>query len=516
MPTATLSAGATADAAADRLIYARERAEIDESCRWPVLAWFGTSVFWLLLASAGAILASIKLHDPEFLARFPGLPTWLRAWLEPALTFGRLRAVHLNGVAYGWMTPVSIGIVLWMTARLCRTPIPSPAVLLVSVVLWNLGVVAGTIGLLAGGSEGVEWLEFPRFVPPILFAAFGMVTIWVFWMFARRRERHIYVTQWYASSAVVWLPWIYSVACLLIVYRPVTGSVQGAVNWWFAHNFLGLWLTPVGVGAAYYIIPKVIGRPIHSYYLSILGFWSLALFYAWAGTHHLIGGPLPAWLITAGIVGSFMMFLPVAAVALNHHLTMVGYFNLLRYSPTLRFVVFGAMAYTITSVQGSLEALRSVNEVTHFTHYTVGHAHLGVYGFFTMVSFGCMYYIVPRLTGWEWWSARLISAHFWLCSLGISLYFIALSVGGWLQGVAMIDVNAKYVPPFIEIVRMTIPYLQARSVAGTMMTLGHICFAALFVLNLLHVGRRREGPTMFAEKPVAEGAETGVVSVETA
>src|SRR5262249_9079710 len=198
-----------------------------------------------------------------------------------------------------------------------------------------------------------------------------------------------------------------------VKFGPATGVVQATTNWWFAHNVLGLWITPVGVGAAYYLIPKVIGRPIYSYYLSIIGFWSLALFYSWAGTHHLIGGPLPAWWVSAGIVASVMMFVPVGAVAVNHHMTMVGFFRPLPVSATLRFVVFGGMAYTVTSVQGSLQALRDVNEVTHFTHYTVGHAHLGLYGFYTMTVFGAMYYVVPRLTGREWASAKLIRLHFW-------------------------------------------------------------------------------------------------------
>src|SRR5262249_5230185 len=198
----------------------------------------------------------------------------------------------------------------------------------------------------------------------------------------------------YLFGAVFWFPWLYTVANLLLLYEPVRGVVQASVNWWYGHNVLGLWFTPIGLAAAYYLIPKVIGRPIYSYYLSIIGFWALALFYSWAGAHHLIGGPLPAWLITVSVVGSVMMFIPVGVVALNHHMTMVGHFDALRYSPTLRFVVLGAMSYTAVSVQGSFEALRTMNEVVHFTHYTIAHAHLGLYAFFTMIMFGSMYYIV--------------------------------------------------------------------------------------------------------------------------
>ncbi len=262
------------------------------------------------------------------------------------------------------------------------------------------------------------------YAPPFFVAALGIVSAWTVAVFRRRREPHVYVTQWYILGAVFWFPWIYLVANFMIFWSPATGVVQPIVNWWFGHNVLGLWFTPVAVGTAYYLIPKIIGRPVHSYYLSITGFWALALFYSWAGMHHLIGGPIPAWLVTASIVGSMMMFIPVIAVAINHHMTMLGHFHRLKYSPALRFTVFGAIAYTWVSFQGSIEALKDFSEVAHFTHYTVAHAHLGAYGFVTMIFFGLYYYMIPRLTGREWASSRLIRVHFWCASIGITLYFV--------------------------------------------------------------------------------------------
>jgi cytochrome c oxidase cbb3-type subunit 1 len=268
------------------------------------------------------------------------------------------------------------------------------------------------------------------------------------------------------------------------------------VNWWFGHNVIGLWFTPVAVGTAYYLIPKIIGRPIHSYYLSIIGFWSLALFYSWAGMHHLIGGPIPGWLASASTVGSMMMLIPVLAVAINHHMTMRGHFHRLRYSPALRFTVFGAIAYTLVSVQGSFEALKDFSEVAHFTHYTVAHAHLGVYGFVTMILFGLLYYMVPRLTGREWASSTLIRIHFWCAAVGISIYFAGLSIGGWWQGRMLNNPNV----PFANIVNYTLPYLFSRSIAGTLMTAGHLAFTVLFVMNVAGWGKQRAGgPTFFVE-----------------
>ncbi len=472
-------------AVADRQVFARQRAAIDGSARLPVLGFFAGAVFWLLAGTALALLASIKLHNPEFLDSAP--------WL----TFGRVRPAHLNAVAYGWASQAGIGVLLWLMARLARAELRQTRLLLLAVVLWNVGMLVGTTGILAGESTSIEWLEFPPFAPPFFAIAFAIIAVSAMVTFRNRREPHVYVTQWYLIGAVFWFPWLYTAANLLLLYTPVSGVAQASINWWYAHNVLGLWLTPIGLGAAYYLLPKVLGRPIYSYQLSLLGFWSLALFYNWAGVHHLIGGPLPAWLITLSIVGSVMMVIPVITVAINHHMTVVGNFRQLRYSPTLRFIVFGAMSYTAVSVQGSLQSLRTVNEVTHFTHYTVAHAHLGVYAFFTMIMFGSIYYIVPRLTGWEWASGRLISFHFWTTALGMVFYFLALTFGGWWQGLEMNNADV----PFLTIVQHTLPYLQARTAAGLLMAAGHTAFALLFALNLLRFGKPRRGPTLFVERP---------------
>jgi cytochrome c oxidase cbb3-type subunit 1 len=461
-----------------------QRLEIDRAARWPVGVFLGTSLFWLLFGSALAIAASIKLHDPEFLANHP--------WL----TFGRVRPAHLNTVAYGWLSTAGIGIGLWILSRLCRAPIQDHRSLTLAAVLWNVGNAVGTWGILRGDSTAVEWLEYPTYAAPFLLVSFTFVMLAAFNLMRRREPGHIYISQWYVMAAFVWFPALYFVGHGLLVLAPVQAPAQPPINWWFAHNALGLWFTPIGLGAAYYLIPKIIGKPIHSYYLSAVGFWTLAFFYAWNGMHHLIGGPYPSWLITASVVASIMMFVPVATVAVNHHLTMVGHFKDVIYSPTLRFIVFGAMSYTFVSFQGSTMAIRSLNHITHFTHYTVAHAHLGAYAFASMSFFGAIYYIMPRLLEREWPSRWLIRIHFWACSIGITIYFVGLSLGGLLQG---IELNQKDTP-FMEIVALTIPYLKSRTIGGSLMTLGHMAFACSFLWMMF--ARRREGtqPTLFANR----------------
>ena len=225
---------------------------------------------------------------------------------------------------------------------------------------------------------------------------------------------------------------------------------------------------------------------------------ALALFYSQVGLHHLIGGPVPTWAVTISIVHSVMMVIPVVAVAVNHHMTVAAHWRLLLYSPTLRFVTLGAVMYTASSLQGSMQALRSVNEITHFTHYTVAHAHLGLYGFYSLIMFGAIYFIMPRLTGREWPYPKAIAAHFWLVFVGFGIYFVFLSIGGWLQGLAMQDASR----PFMESVTLTLPYLVARSVGGGIMTLGHIVFAVHAYVALTRSGPAREDAAMFRE-PVA-------------
>lgn len=443
------------------------RLRADASSRGPALFCFGTALLWLLLGSAFGVIASLKLHMPDLLVE----PPWL--------TFGRVRTAHLNTVIYGWASLAMLGVSVWLIPRLVHGELRAPRLATVGAVLWNVGVAVGVVGILAGRTDGLEWLEMDRLLAdPWLVVGGALVGVPLLLTLAAREASHLYVSVWYVMGAFVWFPIIF-----LVGNYPWTGVESAATNWFYAHNALGLWLTAVALGAAYYFIPKVLGRPIHSYQLSLLGFWTLAFFYSLNGMHHLIGGPIPTWMITTSIVASALMLIPVLAVAVNHHLTVFGRFGALRYSPTLRFVVVGSMSYTAVSLQGMLTALREVNRVTHFTHWTVAHAHVGVYAFVTFVLFGSMYYILPRLVRHEWPSARAIQWHFWLVLGGIGLYVVPLTIGGVLQGLALFDPDT----PFRASVQAVRPALVLRSLAGLVLTAGHLVFAA-------HVWRMVRGP----------------------
>lgn len=497
--SATLTASLSPSASPE-LAKRAELSAIDASTRAPALYFLGSSVLWLILGTVFALIASFKMHTPEFLGNIE--------WL----TFGRVRVAHLNAVVYGWSVNVSFAVALWLMARLARAEVRHAGLLTLAAIFWNIGVTVGIIGILAGDSTSIEWLEIPTYATPILFFAYALVGAWALITFRFGRSKHIYVSQWYLLAALFWFPWIYSVAQVMLLIEPTRGTVQSLVNWWFAHNVLGLWFTPVGLAAIYYFLPKVLGKPIHSYYLSVLGFWSLAIFYNWAGVHHLIGGPVPVWVQTAGIAASFMMVVPVLVTAINHHLTMVGSFAALKYSPTLRFIVFGAVNYTLTSFIGSLMSMRSFAEVAHFTQHTIAHAHHGLYAFFTMVMFGAVYYILPRITLKEWPSAKLISLHFWATALGSLIMVVALTIGGLQQGMNMnvMQVGPDGVPfakNFLEVMAETLKWLEWRSYSGVLITVGHLAFAINFAWMLARP--RPAGstqPTLFRNAPDLEVA----------
>lgn len=455
-------------------------ASIDASMRFPAIFFMSFAVVWLLIGTLLALIASIELHSPEF---FPNLE-----WL----TFGRVRAAHLSAMAFGWSNNAIFAIAMWVMLRLSHNELHTAWLLILAGIFWNIAIAAGVVAILAGQTTSVEWLEIPRYLSPLIAISYIMIGMWGIIAFINRKSDHVYVSQWYILGALFWFPWLYTVVQAMIFWFPARGVVQPIVNWWFGHNVLGLWYTPMSVAIAYYTIPKVLGRPIHSYYLSVVGFWTLALFYNWAGMHHLIGGPIPTWLISSSVVASVMMVIPVLVTAVNHHLTVVGYFNKVWQSPTLRFTVFGAMSYTLSSFIGSTMALREVNKITHFTHFTVAHAHHGAYAFVAMVLFGAFYYVVPRILNREWPSAALIKWHFWCTSIGITIYVVGLSIGGWIQGLEMNNPDVD----FLQIVAHTVPWLFSRSVAGSLMAVGHITFFVHFVW-ILFSKRVHGGPTMF-------------------
>ena len=256
---------------------------------------FISATVWLVLGSIFGLIASFKMH----------LPDWLTN--SAPLTFGRLRTMYLNSVIYGFLSVGGIGVAMWLGPVIFKTTLRWPKVAMSGAILWNLCVAAGVTAIAYGWSDGLEWLEIPWQIDIGLGIAGALMASSLLTTAARRKVEHIYVSNWYYMAALLWSPVLFIVANTPYLH---VGSQQATVNWWFAHNVLGLWLTPLGLGAAYYFIAKIIGKFVYSYRLSLLGFWALALFYSQVGMHHLIGGPVPTWVVSLSVVQSVSTPLP--------------------------------------------------------------------------------------------------------------------------------------------------------------------------------------------------------------
>ena len=467
---------------------AMDRAEIDASTRFPVMLFFGAALFWLLVSNLLSLITSIKLHYPSFMTEI--------SWF----TYGRLAPIQQNLMVYGWASLAGIGVSIWLMARLSRVHVRYPFMISVGAVLWNLGLVFGSIGIMVGDGHPQKYLEYPTYAAWMIFLGYAAIGMWGVVLYRNRRPGLSFVTQWYLLCAFFVFPWVYATANLMLHVLPVTGVMQAAVLWWYGGNFIGLWLMAIGLGAAYYFIPKVTGRPIYSYHLASFGFWTFVLFYSWRGLPELVGGPLPIWVQTVSIVASGLTLIPVVTVALNQHMTMRGSFPLMHHSPTLRFVVIGAMAYTGSQLLSILVSFRSVSRVFQFTIGSSGVTWFETYAFFSLVMFGAMYYIVPRLVGCEWRSSWLIKAHFWGVAYGLGLTLVMLFAGGIMQGSAFNDPEVGY----NEVIDSALPFLRGRTLAEVLLLFGHSIFALHFLIMLFRLGAPGGAPALLSDNKPAE------------
>jgi cytochrome c oxidase cbb3-type subunit 1 len=410
---------------------------------------------WLLFATAVGVLLAVKFAFPDFAT-------------SPAFSFGRLRAIHTNATFYAWASPALIGLALWIAARSSGTRLYSAPLAWIALALINLAAVCGTIaldlGYNAGDQEYREWLWWIR----CILGAALVITAWnLIATVARRQDEDLYLSNWYTISAVLWTIIIF-VVTLLPGYQIGLGQV--AVQAFFMHNAVGMWFTPLALGVFYYALPKVLNRPIYSYSLGVLAFWTNLVFYPILGGHHFLFSPLPWWLQTLAIMFSVAMLVPVIGGSANFLLTMLGQRDWMYRSPAM-FILVGVLGYLIGSTQGSVEALRSLQRVWHLTNFTVGHSHLTMYGFVTFAIWGGVYALLPRATGRQA-SNLAVGIHFWLSTVGVAIYVLSLSVGGTEQGLDWIRGA-----PFIESVVDQAQYWLWRAIGGGLMFLGHLVFA---------------------------------------
>lgn len=461
-------------------------AQIDASCRGALLLLFVSGAIWLLASSILGLLAAIKSHVPGFLAG--------SAWL----TLGRVRPAAMNALVYGFAIQTFLGIAMWITCRLGRIPLLGRRATVIGGMLWNFGVTVGVLGILGGGSTSFELLEMPRLAPPFLFAGYTLMAVCALVTFHFRRETNLYVSHWYLLGGLFWFVWIYSASALLLLYFPVRGVMQAAVDAWYVGNLMQMWFGLVGLGIVFYFVPKLLNRPLQTSTMAGFAFWMLAIFAPWSGLVTLIGGPIPAWMLSASIFANAMLITPWLAVLGIIRSTLKGDRSSAVEPTALRWIALAGWAYVIATGVGILFGMPFVSRVTHFTWAEVGRNLLAFYGFVAMAAFGAIHYIVPRLTGIPWPSERLIRIHFWCSAVGAALIFGALTVGGVLQGFRM-NIGAA---DFITLGKLSAPFLGMTSLGFLALIAGQAAFLTN-LLRLLHVWGRP------ARKAIIEAASGG-------
>ncbi len=435
--------------------------EISAALKQIVIWYLGAAVFWLVFGTLVGQYVGMKFIWPEM-----DNSSWL--------SFGRLRPVHTNTVFWGWASLAMVGLGHYVVSRTSNREIFSYKRSKIAFWLINTSVLIGNLFLMSGINNGGG--EYREYIWPImlLFAIGLVITFFNFYKtVATRKISEIYISNWFILAALIW-----TIVLTIIGYFPdyQEGLGETVIQGYYMHQGVGMWFMTFTLGLVYYYLPSTLNKPIYSYSLGVLAFWTQMLFYTLIGTHHFVFSPLPWWLQTVAIVFSAGMFIPVFAGSTNFFLTMRGSWNHISKSYVLPFFLVGVVFYFVGSVQGSFQAFRFTNYLWHFTDFNVAHSHMTMYGIITFLMWASIYALVPKITGKEP-PQNLVGSHFWLAFIGLIAYMVSLMAGGTLKGLSWIEGN-----PFIESVILMENYWVWRAVGGSLMFISHIIFGYNFYL----------------------------------
>ncbi|HEY1764579.1 MAG TPA: cbb3-type cytochrome c oxidase subunit I [Opitutaceae bacterium] len=431
----------------------------DASSRGPLLFLLFSGLVWLVVAGLLGLVASIQLQSPEFLADCP------------FVTYGRMREVAETAFVYGWLANGGLALALWVLGRLAGEPLRAQVWCVIGTLFWNLSVLEALGSVLAGDATGFPLLGLPGNFHLIMFVSYGAIAVSGLLAWAGRLRLLSYASQWYAAAALFLFPWILSLAHVMLFSAPVRGVEQAVVAGWYSQCVLLLWLAPLALAVAYYVVPKMTGKALPSYEFASLGFWTLILVGGLTGGRHLIGGPVPAWLGSVAVVSFALLLFHALVVFLNLRSVFFGS------GIALKFIAFGLAMYFIGAALSAATTFHSVAVRTEFTHFSTAQDQLALWGAFSTIFFGGIYYAVPRISGRAWVSAGLVRAHLFLSIAGILLLFGSLTVAGIIQSQDLADPKIA----FEEITRHTHPWLLAATVAQAVFLLGSVAFAVNFV-----------------------------------
>jgi cytochrome c oxidase cbb3-type subunit I/II len=447
------------------------------------------TVVWGLVATLVGLFIALELV-------MPGLSAGL-----PFLSFGRLRPLHTNAAIFAFAGNAVFTAVYYSSQRLLKARMFSDGLSRFHFWGWQAIIVAAALTLPFGITQSKEYaeLEWPIDIAiAVVWVAFGVN---VFGTIGRRRERHLFVAIWFYIATIVTVALLHIFNNLVIPagwlksYSVYAGVQDAFMQWWYGHNAVAFFLTTPFLGLMYYFLPKAANRPVFSYKLSILHFWSLVFLYIWAGPHHLHYTALPEWASTLGMLFSVMLWMPSWGGMINGLLTLRGAWNKVATDPVLKFFVVGITFYGMATFEGPMLSIKSVNALSHYTDWTIAHVHAGALGWNGFMSFGMLYWLAPRLFQTELWSKRLCNLHFWLGTLGMLFYIVAIYAAGVTQGLmwrAFDDTGRLMYPDFIETVVRILPMYWVRAVGGSMYVAGIV----LALLNLTMTWRAR--PAVYA------------------
>ncbi|CAD6367734.1 cytochrome-c oxidase, cbb3-type subunit I [Shewanella putrefaciens] len=433
-----------------------------------------TTVLWGIVGMTVGVLIAAQLIWPQL------------NFDTPWLTYSRLRPLHTNAVIFAFGTSALFATSYYVVQRTCQTRLFAPKLAAFTFWGWQAIILSAAISLPMGFTQGKEYAELEWPIDIAITIVWVSYAIVFFGTIVKRTTSHIYVANWFFGAFIITVAVLHIVNSMAVPvslfksYSMYSGAVDAMVQWWYGHNAVGFLLTAGFLGMMYYFVPKQAGRPVYSYRLSIVHFWALIALYIWAGPHHLHYTALPDWTQSLGMVMSLILFAPSWGGMINGIMTLSGAWHKLRTDPILRFLVVSLSFYGMSTFEGPMMAIKTVNALSHYTDWTVGHVHSGALGWVAMVSIGSLYHLVPVLFDHgRMYSTKLINVHFWLATIGTVLYIVSMWISGVMQGLMWRAVNADgtLTYSFVESLEASYPFYFVRFIGGCFFLTGMLIMA---------------------------------------
>lgn len=455
-----------------------------------------TTVLWGLVGMGLGVLLAAQLYWPAL--------NFDTAWF----TYSRLRPLHTNAVIFAFGTSALFATSYYVVQRTCQVRLFAEKLAMFTFIGWQAVIIAAVITLPLGiGNSSKEYAELEWPIDILITVVWVAYAIVFFGTLVKRKTSHIYVANWFYGGFIITVAALHIVNSMAVPvsftksYSVYAGAVDAMVQWWYGHNAVGFLLTAGFLGMMYYFVPKQAGRPVYSYRLSVVHFWALIALYIWAGSHHLHYTALPDWTQSVGMVMSVILFVPSWGGMINGIMTLSGAWHKLKTDPILRFLIVSLSFYGMSTFEGPMMAIKSVNALSHYTDWTVGHVHSGALGWVAMVSIGAIYHLIPNLYNQgRMYSIKLINTHFWLHTIGVVLYIVALWISGIMQGMMWRAVNTDgtLTYSFVQSLEASYPFYLMRFIGGCFVVAGMLVMA----YNVVKTIRAKDG----ALEPVAEAA----------